>query len=82
MEEVQKHEQLEKHPNLVEFVQAWEEQEILYIQTELCQTRLVYNYWFLLSISTVDPISVASGTENYTVAKPMVTADCLLIRVG
>lgn len=37
--EVQKHEQLPKHPNLVEFVKAWEERGQLYIQTELCEMR-------------------------------------------
>jgi len=39
LSEVQKHERLPKHPNLVRFYKAWEEQGALYIQTELCKTR-------------------------------------------
>lgn len=39
LSEVQKHEQLPKHPNLVQFVKAWEERGCLYIQTELCKTK-------------------------------------------
>lgn len=37
--EVDKHEQLAHHPNCVQFYKAWEEKQILYIQTELCQMR-------------------------------------------
>uniref|UniRef100_H3AX30 Membrane-associated tyrosine- and threonine-specific cdc2-inhibitory kinase n=1 Tax=Latimeria chalumnae TaxID=7897 RepID=H3AX30_LATCH len=40
LQEAQKHERLEKHPNCVEFVQAWEERRKLYIQTELCCLNL------------------------------------------
>ncbi|VDN18569.1 unnamed protein product [Gongylonema pulchrum] len=40
LREVQKHELLPKHPNLVSFVRAWEELGFLYIQTELCQCSL------------------------------------------
>lgn len=39
LNEVNKHETLPKHPNLVNFVRAWEERFRLYIQTELCQFR-------------------------------------------
>ncbi|XP_029462633.1 membrane-associated tyrosine- and threonine-specific cdc2-inhibitory kinase isoform X2 [Rhinatrema bivittatum] len=38
--EVQKHERVGWHPNLVRFVQAWEEKRQLYIQTELCEASL------------------------------------------
>lgn len=41
LREVQKHELLPKHPNLVEFIRAWEERGRLYIQTELCEYRYV-----------------------------------------
>lgn len=34
--EVEKHEKLPSHPNLVSFNMAWEEDNVLYIQTELC----------------------------------------------
>ncbi|VDM28525.1 unnamed protein product [Toxocara canis] len=37
LREVQKHELLPKHPNLVEFICAWEEEGRLFIQTELCE---------------------------------------------
>uniref|UniRef100_A0A915BPH6 Membrane-associated tyrosine- and threonine-specific cdc2-inhibitory kinase n=3 Tax=Parascaris univalens TaxID=6257 RepID=A0A915BPH6_PARUN len=40
LREVQKHELLPKHPNLVEFIRAWEERGRLYIQTELCEYSL------------------------------------------
>ncbi|MFH4976632.1 hypothetical protein AB6A40_003341 [Gnathostoma spinigerum] len=40
LREVQKHELLPKHPNLIEFVKAWEERGRLYIQTELCEYSL------------------------------------------
>ncbi|XP_033126288.1 membrane-associated tyrosine- and threonine-specific cdc2-inhibitory kinase-like [Anneissia japonica] len=38
--EVQKLEALSRHPNCVEFHQAWAEKGHLYIQTEICQTSL------------------------------------------
>ncbi|VDK50393.1 unnamed protein product [Anisakis simplex] len=40
LREVQKHELLPKHPNLVEFIRAWEEKGRLFIQTELCEYSL------------------------------------------
>lgn len=40
LSEVQKHEKLPKHQNLVRFHKAWEELGSLYIQTELCKTSL------------------------------------------
>lgn len=40
LQEVAKHENLPKHPNLVEFIQAWEEKSHLYIQMELCECTL------------------------------------------
>ncbi|KAI1289836.1 Membrane-associated tyrosine- and threonine-specific cdc2-inhibitory kinase [Halotydeus destructor] len=40
LQEVAKHQQLPKHSNLVDFVQAWEEKQILHIQTELCEISL------------------------------------------
>ena len=40
LQEVAKHEQLPKHPNLVQFYKAWEENGYLYIQTELCECNL------------------------------------------
>ncbi|KHN85935.1 Membrane-associated tyrosine- and threonine-specific cdc2-inhibitory kinase wee-1.3, partial [Toxocara canis] len=40
LREVQKHELLPKHPNLVEFICAWEEEGRLFIQTELCEYSL------------------------------------------
>ncbi|GFY78624.1 membrane-associated tyrosine- and threonine-specific cdc2-inhibitory kinase [Trichonephila inaurata madagascariensis] len=40
LQEVQKHEQLPYHPNCVRFYAAWEEQQILYIQIELCKYSL------------------------------------------
>ncbi|GFU29466.1 membrane-associated tyrosine- and threonine-specific cdc2-inhibitory kinase [Nephila pilipes] len=40
LQEVQKHEQLPNHPNCVKFYKAWEEQQILYIQIELCKYSL------------------------------------------
>lgn len=40
LEEVRKHELLPEHPNLVGFVSAWEEQDRLFIQTELCTKSL------------------------------------------
>lgn len=40
LQEVAKHEQLPKHPNLVEFFRAWEEKQRLYIQIELCDGSL------------------------------------------
>ncbi|KAI1715606.1 protein kinase domain-containing protein [Ditylenchus destructor] len=38
--EVQRHELLPPHPNLVAFIKAWEEKGRLYIQTELCERSL------------------------------------------
>jgi membrane-associated tyrosine/threonine-specific cdc2-inhibitory kinase len=38
--EVEKHEKLPLHPNLVKFVRAWEERSRLYIQIELCLMTL------------------------------------------
>lgn len=40
LEEVRKMESLPHHPNCVRFYQAWEENQFLYIQLELCQTSL------------------------------------------
>jgi membrane-associated tyrosine/threonine-specific cdc2-inhibitory kinase len=40
LSEVQKHEQIPPHTNLVRFVRAWEERGRLYIQTELCARSL------------------------------------------
>ena len=40
MQEVAKHEPFPKHPNLVRFYKAWEENYYLYIQTELCECSL------------------------------------------
>ncbi|GMS83426.1 hypothetical protein PENTCL1PPCAC_5601, partial [Pristionchus entomophagus] len=40
LREVQKHEELTPHPNLVHFYRAWEERGRLYIQTELCVNSL------------------------------------------
>jgi membrane-associated tyrosine/threonine-specific cdc2-inhibitory kinase len=34
------HERVPKHENLVEFICAWEEKDLLYIQTELCEMSL------------------------------------------
>ncbi|CAB3411289.1 unnamed protein product [Caenorhabditis bovis] len=39
--EVENHMRLPKHPNLVEFVKAWEEGGRLYIQQELCEKSLL-----------------------------------------
>ncbi len=41
LNEVQKHQLLPPHPNLVQFARAWEERGRLYIQTELCHYRFV-----------------------------------------
>uniref|UniRef100_A0A0N5AKU3 non-specific serine/threonine protein kinase n=1 Tax=Syphacia muris TaxID=451379 RepID=A0A0N5AKU3_9BILA len=41
LREVQKHELIPRHPNLVEFVSAWEENGRLFIQTELCDYSLL-----------------------------------------
>ena len=38
--EVEKHEKLPTHPNLVKFIRAWEERSRLYIQIELCMMTL------------------------------------------
>lgn len=40
LEEVRKMESLPHHPNCVRFHRAWEENQFLYIQLELCQTSL------------------------------------------
>lgn len=40
LREVERHELLPSHPNLVNFVKAWEEKGHLYIQTELCECSL------------------------------------------
>ena len=40
LEEVRKMESLPHHPNCVRFYKAWEENQFLYIQLELCQTSL------------------------------------------
>ena len=40
LEEVNKNEQIQGHPNCVQFYKAWEEQEHLYIQSELCEMSL------------------------------------------
>lgn len=40
VQEVFKHQKLPHHPNLVEFVNAWEEEKRLYIQIELCECSL------------------------------------------
>ncbi|KAK4030399.1 membrane-associated tyrosine- and threonine-specific cdc2-inhibitory kinase isoform X2 [Daphnia magna] len=40
LEEVRKMESLPHHPNCVRFYQAWEENQFLYIQLELCQSSL------------------------------------------
>jgi membrane-associated tyrosine/threonine-specific cdc2-inhibitory kinase len=39
LNEVQKHELLPPHTNIISFVRAWEERGRLYIQTELCEYR-------------------------------------------
>jgi serine/threonine protein kinase len=38
--EVMMHERVPHHENFVEFICAWEEQDLLYIQTELCEMSL------------------------------------------
>jgi len=38
--EVLMHERIPKHENLIEFISAWEERDLLYIQTELCEMSL------------------------------------------
>jgi len=40
LQEVAKHEHLPEHPNLVKFYKAWEEEQRLYIQIELCECSL------------------------------------------
>jgi hypothetical protein len=40
LEEVKKHELIPKHENCVQFIGAWEEDDYLYIQLELCRTSL------------------------------------------
>lgn len=40
LDEVKKHERLRFHPNCVKLIQAWEERQQLYIQTELCDMSL------------------------------------------
>ncbi|XP_069694125.1 membrane-associated tyrosine- and threonine-specific cdc2-inhibitory kinase-like isoform X2 [Periplaneta americana] len=40
LEEVRKHELMPKHKNCVQFIRAWEEDDYLYIQLELCKTSL------------------------------------------
>ncbi|KAK0398982.1 hypothetical protein QR680_002845 [Steinernema hermaphroditum] len=40
LREVEKHQTVGEHPNLVHFVRAWEEGGLLYIQTELCDQSL------------------------------------------
>ncbi len=40
LEEVKKHEQTGNHLNCVKFIRAWEENNFLFIQTELCATTL------------------------------------------
>lgn len=40
LQEVQKHELIPPHPNLIHFVKAWEERGRLYIQTEMCARSL------------------------------------------
>jgi len=40
LQEVQKHELIPPHPNLIHFVKAWEERGRLYIQTEMCSRSL------------------------------------------
>lgn len=40
LEEVRKMESLPHHPNCVRFYRAWEENQFLYIQLELCRTSL------------------------------------------
>ncbi|GFG39437.1 hypothetical protein Cfor_08386 [Coptotermes formosanus] len=40
LEEVRKHELIPKHENCVQFIGAWEEDDYLYIQLELCRTSL------------------------------------------
>ncbi|XP_075226225.1 membrane-associated tyrosine- and threonine-specific cdc2-inhibitory kinase-like isoform X1 [Lycorma delicatula] len=40
LEEVRRHEQLSKHPNIVTLYQAWEDEGYLYILLELCETSL------------------------------------------
>ncbi|XP_069693385.1 membrane-associated tyrosine- and threonine-specific cdc2-inhibitory kinase-like [Periplaneta americana] len=40
LEEVRKHELIPKHNNCVQFIRAWEEDDYLYIQLELCRTSL------------------------------------------
>jgi hypothetical protein len=40
LEEVRKHELIPKHDNCVQFIGAWEEDDFLYIQLELCRTSL------------------------------------------
>ena len=40
LEEVNKNEKIDRHPNCVSFFKAWEERDYLYIQTELCEMSL------------------------------------------
>ncbi|KAH6945075.1 hypothetical protein HPB50_007119 [Hyalomma asiaticum] len=40
LQEVAKHELLPRHPHCVRFIKAWEEDNRLYIQTELCECSL------------------------------------------
>ncbi|GMT02253.1 hypothetical protein PENTCL1PPCAC_24427, partial [Pristionchus entomophagus] len=54
LREVQKHEELTPHPNLVYFNRAWEERGRLYIQTELCTTSLAdYCKYYVPPISEI-----------------------------
>ena len=58
LEEVEKHESLSAHPNCLQFFDAWEERDHLYIQAELCEMRsgarlcvpvYVDNYRFMIA---------------------------------
>lgn len=47
LHEVWMHERIPRHENLVEFISAWEESDLLYIQLELCEKSLLrhlYDY--------------------------------------
>lgn len=51
LKEVQKHELMPPHPNLVAFKCAWEEIGYLYIQIELCSCRCLFNANIMTNVS-------------------------------
>jgi membrane-associated tyrosine/threonine-specific cdc2-inhibitory kinase len=64
------HERVPSHENLVEFICAWEERDLLYIQTELCEMSLeshLHKYGALPEWRIWDVLLDLTKVSNYLI---------------